>query len=44
MIYPLPNYIGAAVEVWKWISNLIPYFTEHVIFLLIHAGVRVDTS
>ena len=28
--YLLPNFNGATVEVWKWIINLIPYFTEHV--------------
>ena len=25
--YPFPNFNGAAVEVWEWISN----FTEHYI-------------
>ena len=28
--YPFPNFNGCT-EVWEWISNLIPYFTEHVI-------------
>ena len=26
--FPNPN--GAAVEVWEWISNFIPYCTVHV--------------
>ena len=25
--YPFPNFKGAAVEVWEWISNHIPHFT-----------------
>ena len=25
--YPFPNFNGTTVEVWEWISNLIPYFT-----------------
>ena len=29
--YPLPNFNGATVEVWEWISNFIPHFTGHVI-------------
>ena len=24
--YPFPNFNGAAVEVWEWISNFIPHF------------------
>ena len=28
---PFPNFNGATVEVWEWISNLIPQFTEHMI-------------
>ena len=24
--YPFPNFNGAAVEVWPWISNLTPHF------------------
>ena len=24
--YPFPNFNGATVEVWEWISNLIPHF------------------
>ena len=28
---PFPNFSGAAVEVWEWISNFISYFTGHVI-------------
>ena len=26
--YPFPNFNGTTVEVWEWISNFIPYFTE----------------
>ena len=26
-----PNFNGATVEVWEWISNFIPWFTAHVI-------------
>ena len=29
--YPFPNFNGATVEVWEWISNFIPHFTWHVI-------------
>ena len=29
--YPLPNFNGATVEVWEWISNFTPHFTGHVI-------------
>ena len=29
--YPFPNFHGTATEVWKWVSNFIPYFTGHVI-------------
>ena len=29
--YPFPNFNGATVEVWKWISNFIPQFTMDVI-------------
>ena len=27
----LPNFNGATVIVWEWISNYIPHFTRHVI-------------
>ena len=27
---PFPNFNGAAVEVYEWISNIIPYFTGHM--------------
>ena len=27
--YPVPN--GCTYEVWEWIRNFIPQFTEHVI-------------
>ena len=29
--YPVPNFNGCTVEVWKWISNFTPRFTGHVI-------------
>ena len=29
--YPFPNFNGATVEVWKWISNFIPNLTGPVI-------------
>ena len=29
--YPFPDFNGAAIAVWKWMSNLIPHFTGHVI-------------
>ena len=29
--YPFPNFNGTTVEVWEWITNFIPHFTEHVI-------------
>ena len=29
--HPFPNFNGATVEVWEWISNFIPHFTGHVI-------------
>ena len=29
MTYPFPNYNGATVDVWEWMSHLIPYFIEH---------------
>ena len=28
---PFPNFNGATVEVWEWISNIVPYFIGHVI-------------
>ena len=31
IIHPFPNFNGAAVEVWEWISNFIPHLTVHVI-------------
>ena len=27
-IYPFPNFNGATVEVWEWISNFIPHLLE----------------
>ena len=29
--YPFPNFNGAAIEVWEWISNFIQHITGHVI-------------
>ena len=29
--YPFPNFNGAVVEVWEWISNFIPHLTGLVI-------------
>ena len=29
--YPFPNFNGATVEVWEWVSNLTPHFTMDVI-------------
>ena len=29
--YPFPNFNGATVEIWEWISNFIPYFIMYVI-------------
>ena len=29
--YPFLNFNSVTVEVWEWISNLIPHFTGHVI-------------
>ena len=29
--YLFLNFNGATVEVYEWISNFIPHFTEHVI-------------
>ena len=31
IIYPFPNFNGATIEIWEWISNFIPHITEHVI-------------
>ena len=31
IIYPFPNFDGAAVEFQEWVSNFIPHFTDHVI-------------
>ena len=29
--YPLPNFNGATVEVWEWMTNFIPHFIMDVI-------------
>ena len=31
--YPFPNFNGATVEVWEWISNFIPHFLIYMIHL-----------
>ena len=31
IIYPVPNFNGSTVEVWKWTSNSIPHTTMDVI-------------
>ena len=31
IIYPFPNFNGCTVEVWGWMSNLVPHFTMDVI-------------
>ena len=31
IIYPFPNFNGAAVEVWECISNFIPHFMKDII-------------
>ena len=36
--YPFPNFNGAAIEVWEWISDLISNFTS--VWLPIHAGIK----
>ena len=28
--YPFPNVNAAAVEVWEWINDITPHFTEHL--------------
>ena len=32
--YPFPNFNGATIEIWEWLSNFIPYFTVHMITYL----------
>ena len=29
--FPFPNFSGATIEVWEWISNFIPHFSVDVI-------------
>ena len=31
IIYPFPNFNSATLEVWEWVEQFIPQFTEHVI-------------
>ena len=38
--YPFPNFNGATVEVWEWISNFA--HTSHCMWLFIHAGIKVN--
>ena len=38
--HPFPNFNGAAIEVWGWISNFIPYLNG--VWLLIHPGIKVN--
>ena len=40
-IYPIPNFNGAAVEIWEWISNFILHLPGHVI-TYIHVGIKVN--
>ena len=36
--YSFPNFNGCTVNVWEWISNFMPLFTEYVIY---HAGIKI---
>ena len=44
--YPFPNFNGATVDVWEWISDLIPHFIMDVITYpckdkkLVHVSIR----
>ena len=46
--YPLPNFNGATVEVWEWISDFITHFINGCNYLcmlelkLIHVRKRVE--
>ena len=31
IIYPFPNFNGAAVEVWEWMSNFVSHFMLDVL-------------
>ena len=42
LTFPFPNFNGATVEVWEWISNFIPHFPGQGMWLLIHAGIKVN--
>ena len=35
MNYLFTNFSGCTFEIWEWISNFIPHFTEHVINLFL---------
>ena len=38
--YPFPNFVGATVKVWAWISNFITLFIMDVI--IYHTGIKVN--
>ena len=40
--YPLPNFNGATVEVWEWISYFIPLSTVLGMWSFLHAGIEVN--
>ena len=41
-MYPYPNSNGGIVEVWEWISNVVPNVIVDVItYPLIHARIKV---
>ena len=44
MTYQFPNFNGATVEAWEWISNVIPYFTgyDYWVWLFFNAGIKVS--
>ena len=42
--YPLLNFNGCIGEVWKWLSNFIPYFIMDVIILYIMGVKLIDIS
>ena len=42
IIYPFPNFNGAAVEVWERINNFIPHFTGHICDYLSVLGLKLN--
>ena len=41
--YPFPNFNGATIEVWEWISNFTPHFTGYVItYIANHAWTKFE--